>query len=78
MSFVKKSYFQTVIFAIIFMAMNGHTYKLFKNIYNYVQTEINMALNNYSINFIEVEGLKIIYSLIYKFHNCILTSKNVK
>ena len=30
MSFVKKSDFQTVIFAIIFVTMNGHTYKLFK------------------------------------------------
>ena len=29
-SFVKKSKFQIVIFAINFVAMNGHTYKLLK------------------------------------------------
>ena len=36
-SFVKKSNFQTVIVAIIFMTMNEHAYKLFKNILNYIQ-----------------------------------------
>ena len=29
---MNKSNFQTVMFAIIFVTMNGHTYKLFKNI----------------------------------------------
>ena len=36
---MKKSNFQSVIFAIIFVIMNGHTYILFKNILNDVQTE---------------------------------------
>ena len=30
---VKMSIFQTVIFAIIFITMNGHTYNIFKNIF---------------------------------------------
>ena len=46
-SFLKKSNLQTVIFAIIFVTMHGHTSKLFKNIFYDVQTkgkgEINMA-----------------------------------
>ena len=36
---MKKSNFQTVIFAIFFLAMNGHTFKLFKNIFSDVHTE---------------------------------------
>ena len=43
----KKSNIQSVTFAISFVTMNGHTYILFKNILNDVQTkgkgEINMA-----------------------------------
>ena len=43
----KKSNFQTVIFAIILVTLNGHTSKLFINILNDVPTEgkgeINMA-----------------------------------
>ena len=43
----EKVNFQTVIFAIIFMTRNENTYKLFKNIFNFVQTKgkrkINMA-----------------------------------
>ena len=31
---MKKSNFQTVIFAVIFLTLNGDTYKLFKNIFN--------------------------------------------
>ena len=34
-----KSNFQTVIFAILFVTMNGHKYKFFKSIYNDVQAE---------------------------------------
>ena len=34
-----KLKFQTVIFAIIIVTMDGQTYKLFKNIFNDVQTE---------------------------------------
>ena len=45
--FVKKSNFQYVIFAIVSMIINGHTFILFKNILNDVKTkgkgEINMA-----------------------------------
>ena len=45
--FVKKSNFQTEIFGILFVTINGHTYILFKNILNDVQTkgkgEINTA-----------------------------------
>ena len=44
-SFVKKSNFQTVNFAIIFMTMNGHAYKLFKNILSDVQTEGKGEIN---------------------------------
>ena len=51
-SFVEKSNFQTVIFAIFLVTMNEHTSKLFKNIFNNVQTEgkgeINTAIYNYS------------------------------
>ena len=46
-NFVKKSKFQTVIFGIILVTMNGRTYKKFKNIFIDVQIEgegeINMA-----------------------------------
>ena len=50
---MKKSNFHTVIFAIIFVTMNGHTSKLFKNIFYDVQTEdtkveINTAQYTYS------------------------------
>ena len=34
----EKSNFQIVIFAIVFVTMNGHAYKLFKNIFNDVLT----------------------------------------
>ena len=46
-SFVKKSNFQLLIFAIISVAINGHTKMLFKNTLNDVKTkgkgEINAA-----------------------------------
>ena len=52
MSFEKKIKLQTMILVIIFMTMNGHTYKLFKTIFSDVQTEgkgkINRALHNCS------------------------------
>ena len=35
----EKSSFQAAIFGIILVTMNRHTYKLFKNIFNDVQTE---------------------------------------
>ena len=38
-SFAKKSNFHTVIFAIIFVTMNGHTSKLFIYIFYDAQTE---------------------------------------
>ena len=43
---MKKSNFQTVGFTIIFMTMNGHTYKFLKNIFNDVQTEGKGEINN--------------------------------
>ena len=50
---MKKSNFQTVIFAIMFVTMNGHTSKLFKNVFYDVQiedtkVEINTAQYTYS------------------------------
>ena len=42
---MKKSNFQTVIFAIIFVTMNGHTSKLFKNKFYDVQTEGKGEIN---------------------------------
>ena len=44
-SFVKKSNFQTVIFAIIFVTMNGQTSKLLKKIFYDVQTEGKGEIN---------------------------------
>ena len=38
-SFVKKSNFQSVIFAITSVTINGHTYILFTNIHNDVQAK---------------------------------------
>ena len=38
---MKKSIFQTVIFAIISVRLNGHTCQFFKNIFNDVQTKDN-------------------------------------
>ena len=63
----EKSNFQSVIFAIISVTINGHTYILFKNIPKDVQAkgkgEINTALHNYSkivyFDAISVEGLKV-------------------
>ena len=63
---MKKSNLQTASFEIIFMAMNGHTYKLFKNIYSGVQTKrkwkIITALHNFCENCILIlykfEGLE--------------------
>ena len=48
-----KSNFQTVIFALMFVTLNGHIYKLIKNTFNDVQSkdkgEINIRLlHNYS------------------------------
>ena len=44
---MKKPNFQTVNFAIFFVTMTGHTYKLLENLFSTVQTygkgEINMA-----------------------------------
>ena len=44
---MKKSNFQSVIFAIMFVTVNGNKYILFKTIFNHVQTkgkgEINTA-----------------------------------
>ena len=41
-----------MIFEIIFLSINGHSYTFFKNILNHVQSkgkgEINMAQRNYS------------------------------
>ena len=42
---MKKTNFQTVIFALIYVTMNEHTYKLFKNIFNDVQTEGKGEIN---------------------------------
>ena len=42
---MKKSKFQTVIFTIIVVTMNGHTYKLFKNIFNDYLTEGKGEIN---------------------------------
>ena len=42
---MKKSNFQTVIFAIIFVTMNGHASKLFKNIFYYVQMKSKGEIN---------------------------------
>ena len=68
---MKKSNFKTVIFLIIFMTVNGHTYKLFKNIFNDVQTdkgEINtpdITTTKVYFDTISSEGLKVkIYLLI--------------
>ena len=36
---MKKSFFQTVIFAILFVTMSGYTSELFTNIFYDVQTE---------------------------------------
>ena len=51
---MKKSNFQTVIFAIVFVTVNGHTSKLFKIIFYDGQTgdkgEINTAEYNYMYN----------------------------
>ena len=44
----EKVNFQTVIFAIIFMAMNGHTSKLFKNIFYDVQFARSNSAQAYS------------------------------
>ena len=44
-SLVKKSNFQTEIFAIIFVTINGHTSKLFKNTFNDVQAEGKGEMN---------------------------------
>ena len=48
---VKKSNVQTVRFALIYMTIDGHTYKLFQNIVSDVRTkgkwEINTAQHNY-------------------------------
>ena len=38
-SFVQKSSYQTMSFAKFFVTMNGHAYKLFKNIFNDFQTD---------------------------------------
>ena len=38
---MRKSNFQTVIFVITFVSMNGQTYKFFKNKFNDVQTDGN-------------------------------------
>ena len=50
-----KSSFQTMIFSIIFVTMNGLTHKLFKNILNddvqnEIKGEINMTKHNHSKN----------------------------
>ena len=81
---MKKSSFETVSFEIIFMAINGHTYKLFRNIYSGVQTkrkgEIIAALHNFCENCIlilyQFEGLEKYVS--DRFYNSVLQKKNVK
>ena len=43
----EKSNFQTVVFAIMFVTVNGHTYKLFKNVFNdlmQIKTTCNMLV----------------------------------
>ena len=45
---MKKSNFQTVIYALIFATTNAHTYKLFKNIFNDVQTKERYIRHNLS------------------------------
>ena len=51
-----------MIFAIFFATMNRHTYKLFKNIFDYVQTEckgeIKTAQHNYSKLYLMLYQLK--------------------
>ena len=44
-SSLKSQIFLTVSFAIIFVTMNGHTYKLFKNRLSDVQTEGKSEIN---------------------------------
>ena len=81
-SFVKKINFQTVIFAIIFVTMNGHTSKLFKNIFYDGQTEgygLMQLLQILHFDSLSIEWLKVSY---YIFHilleNSILHSLMVK
>ena len=42
---MEVSNFKTVFFAIVFVVMNGHTYKSFKYIFNDIQTENNGEIN---------------------------------
>ena len=42
----RKLNFQTVIFGIIFVTMNGHKYKLFKNIFDGFLSEGKEEINN--------------------------------
>ena len=49
--------FQAVIFGIFFVTMNGHTYKLFKNILNDVQIEGKGEIVHFDT--ISVEGQKV-------------------
>ena len=78
---MKKSNFQTRIFATVFMPMNGHTYKLFKNIFNDFLTESKGEINTVLTKLLKklyfdttlVEGAKkscfLIYSSTVFYHH---------
>ena len=62
-SFVRTSNFQTVIFAIMFVTMNGHTSKLFKNIFYDVQTEEKVGVIR-----LNIPTSKLLFDTIYDFN----------
>ena len=46
---MKKSNFQTMIFSMIFVLMNGNTYRIFQNTLNYFQTKKKQTYCGFSM-----------------------------